>query len=333
MPPKNHYQVLQVDHRASTDVIKAAYHALMKHIHPDVGGSSDKASEINEAYAILSDPKSRKEYDASQANREGVTAGSFRFVKMLAEGGFGRTYRGEHILTGEAVCIKDCSEISADMDEILIEETRAMWNLRHYGIPSVRDLLRLENGSLALVMSYIPGLTLGEIVKKHGALDPEHVAWITERILNILEYIHYNGIVHGDLKPQNIMVQGESHLVSVVDFGLSSIRPTAKSKNKGYSEFYSPPEQISNMPLIPESDFYSLGMAMLYALSGSSESVGKKLVPTSVPDPLCRFIKSLIVRNPLDRPNWQKLDISKEFQRVREESFGRRRSNMKPLPT
>ena len=73
--------------------------------------------------------------------------------------------------------------------------------MRHFSIPTIRDIVRLDDGSPMLVMSYIPGLTLEKVIKKVGKLDAEHVAWIAERCLNVLMYLHYNGVVHGDVKP------------------------------------------------------------------------------------------------------------------------------------
>ncbi len=162
------------------------------------------------------------------------------------------------------------------------------------------------------------------------------MAWIVERALNALRYIHYQGIVHGDLKPHNIIVEPDKHLASIVDFGLSRIKPKAKSGNKGYTEFFSAPEVISGGTILPESDFYSLGMTMIYALSGDAEHVLRREVPTDTPEPMQRFIRKLVVRDPLSRPRWPKdpdtYDLWDEFLKARKESFGRNRSKLKPIP-
>lgn len=254
--------------------------------------------------------------------------GNYKILELIARGGFGNTYKGEHILLGTPVCIKHGHYISKQDEQILIEEARAIWDLRHYGIPTIRDLLKLEDGSPALVMSYIPGLTIEKIVKKVGPPEAENVAWITERSLNALRYLHYNGVIHGDVKPQNIIVQPEIHNVVLVDYGFSSIRPNAKEKNKGYTPYFSSPEQELGETLLPESDFYGLGMTMIYALGGD---IAKKTVPDDVPDPLRNFIKRLIVRDLLERPNWEKEDLIETLQNVREKSFGRKRSGMKTI--
>lgn len=330
---KNLYDLLQVNPKANPDVIHSAYKTLMKIHHPDKTGGDDAVARLlNEAYGVLSDPVKRAHYDGTaESFGEGSIIGNYQVLELIAEGGFGRTYRGEHIIVGEPVCIKDCSNVDKDLQEALIEEAKAAWDLRHYAIPVMRDVLRLVDGSPVLIMSYIPGLTLEKIVEKISRLDPEHVAWIAERVLNALMYIHYQGVIHGDLKPQNIIIQEESHAVVIVDFGLSSVKPSSKSESKGYTPYFAPPEEVNGLTLVPESDFYSLGMTMLYALSGDPEAVLKKQVPDGTPEPLCRFISRLIVRDVLVRPNWEKENLCETIQEVRRKSFGRIRSNMKPI--
>lgn len=324
------YHVLQVHPRAQQEVIAAAYKSLLKLCAPRaLGDSETAASTLGEAYGVLSKPSERRKYDAyRQSASADKTIGPYRIIQEVAQGGFGTTYKAEHVLLGEHSCIKYCSEISPASEAILKQETRSIWNLRHYGLPTMRDLLQLDDGSYALAMSWIEGPTLQQLVEKHGKLDPENVAWVTERILNTLVYTHHHGVLHGDIKPQNIIVQEDTHIVVLVDFGLAEVKPTAVSGNKGYTELFSPPEQMAGKTLVPGSDFYSLGMTMLYCLGGGIKAVERKEVPADVPDPLCDFIKSLVVRNVLERPV-QAEKLFGTFQDVRRTSFGRDSSNMK----
>jgi serine/threonine protein kinase len=266
------------------------------------------------------------------ATPKSVVIGNYRVIEKIAEGSIGTTYKGEHVTLGMPVCIKHCNKIAPEYEEILINETRAMWDLRHYAMPAVRDLVRVKDGSLALVMSYIPGPTLQKLIEKVGALDPEHVAWIAERILNALMYLHYHGVPHGDNNPKNIILQLKTHGVVIVDFGLAQIKPTFDDKSRGYTPLYAPPEQIAGLTLLPESDLYSLGMTMIFALSGGIEAVKRKEVPTNTPEPLARFIRRLIVRDVSHRPKWDDEDLCDTIQAIRVEAFGRHHSGMKPLP-
>lgn len=322
--PADFYNVLEVTPRASQEVITAAWKALTK-----VYSSDHKVfCALNDAHETLGDVVKRKAYDAARKKTEKVI-GSYRLIRQLAEGGFGQTYLAEHIISGSPVCIKHAHQVSPQDEQLLLEEAKAIWDLRHYGIPNIRDIIRLPDSSLALVMSYIPGPTLAEIIDKHKKLDPEHVAWITDSAINTLKYLHFHGVVHGDVKPQNMIIQQDNHGMVLVDYGLSAIRPGRGSASKGYTPYFAPPEQINGQALLPESDFYSLGVTMIYALGGSIDG---RRVPTNTPDSMCDFIKKLLVHDVLGRPNWQKEDLHETFVQVREKSFGRRMSNMKPLP-
>lgn len=331
--PSSYYDTLEVAKHASIPVINAAYQALMTDMYYGASGR-DKAhsKSIIEAHEVLSNVDKKAVYDQKEKAPEGTVIGNYRIIEEIAEGGFGTTYRGEHILAGEPVCIKHCHRISSEYEQVLINEAKAIWDLRHYSLPVMRDFIRLEDDSLALVMSYIPGPTFEQIVSKNGKTDPIHVAWIAERLLNVLMYLHFNGVVHGDVKPQNIIVQPNSHQIVLVDFGLSMVKPTRTSDSKGHTPLFCAPEQLQALPLVPESDFYSLGMTMLYALSGDADVAARLEVPENVPDPLCKFIKRLLVRSVNNRPHWKDEKLCETIKKVRQESFGCASSNMKPIP-
>lgn len=328
------FALLEVSPFASAEVLRAAHKALMMKYHPDnAKGSADekRAQSVDQAYRILSSEKERARFVQKLKDRTGITVGPYVIKKLIAEGGFGRTYIGEHTLTKLPVCVKDCSAIEPEFDDVLVQEAKAMWDLRHFAIPAVRDVLHLDNGRLALVMSHIKGKTLEQVVEKAGRLDPEHVAWITERALNALMYLHHHGVIHGDVKPQNIIVQPE-HTLVLVDYGLAVVKQSSHVASKGFTPFYAPPEEVAGQPLLPESDFYSLGMTMIYALSGSHDHVARANVPNHVPKEMCDFIRRLIVRDVLGRPQWDKDNLFEEIQKLRVDVFGRSRSGMKKLP-
>jgi serine/threonine-protein kinase len=259
----------------------------------------------------------------------GETIGNYKVLEKIGGGGFGNTYKAKHNLLNELVCIKHQRDSSRKNQQILIEEAKSIWDLRHFGIPSIRDVIEIPDKGLALIMSYIQGKTLEKIMEKTNSIEPENVAWITERSLNVLKYLHYHGVVHGDVKPTNIIIQADRHSVVLVDYGLSiSHQNENKSKNKGYTKYFAPPEQLKGDTLIPESDFYGLGMTMIYALGGN---VSSKKIPESTPVPLTNFIKQLILHDPLSRPNWRKQDLCEEIQKIRLKAFGRKHSGMKKI--
>lgn len=327
--PKNLYEILEVNPRARPEIIKAAYRVLIGNYHPDKSKNNTWiAKDLNYAKGILLDENKRAKYDHERNNLIGNIVGNYRILELIAEGGFGSTYRGESIELETPVCIKHGHYVSPQDERILVEEAKAIWDLRHYGIPAMRDYLKLEDGSPALVMSYVPGPTLEQVVEKTGGLDAEDTCWITERVINVLKYLHYNGVIHGDVKPQNIIIQPESHNVVLVDYGLSLIRPDSTNGSKGYTPYFASPEQIRGDVLLPESDFYSLGMTMIYALGGDIKS---RKVPEDTPNSICKFIKKNLVHNVLSRPAWHKGDVFEDFRELRKKTFGRAHSGMKPI--
>lgn len=330
----NYYELLQVHQRAHPEVIHAAYKALHKLHDPNRPENKRIAQDFNEAFRVLSRSDLRKEYNASLSHKgTGEIIGSFCKLEQIAEGAFGKTFKGEHIRLGELVCMKDCSNVRPEYYPMLEDEARAMWNLSHYEIPAIRDLVLSQDGSPVLIMSYVPGDTLEERVRKVVRIrKPEAVTIIAERVLNALMYIHYRDVVHGDLKPQNIIIQPDQHTISLVDFGLSVTKAHAGPSPKGYTPLFAPPEEVSGLQLLPQSDFYSLGMTMIYALNGGDEQLTKaKHVPASTPEPLCEFINKLIVRDLIARPHWSKVNLCEEIEKVRVRSFGRAHTGMESI--
>ncbi len=337
MPPVvDHYRVLHVNPDADADVISAAYKSLVK----KAKGDDRRLKLLNAAVDVLGDPKRRADYDQSRRPKDNLV-GEYRLIEKIAEGGFGETWKAEHVSNGKLVCLKYALNLDPEDEAFLISETALMWDLRHYSIPAVRGLLRMPDNKLALVMSYIQGPTLAQLIEKHypEGLDAEHVAWIVERILNVCKYLHMHGVVHGDIKPQNIIVEPDTHTCVLVDYGLSQIKPTRKSTAKGFTPYFAAPEQYttdpktheilpSDTPPIPESDLYGLGMTAIFALGGDVANIK---VPSTVPANMVQFLKNMIRRDPLKRPKvWQE-DLCETIKEVRQKDFGRTTSAMKAL--
>ncbi|OGL81847.1 hypothetical protein A3I41_03610 [Candidatus Uhrbacteria bacterium RIFCSPLOWO2_02_FULL_48_18] len=252
-----------------------------------------------------------------------IIGGEYQIEKFIAEGAIGRTYLATDLTVEKPVCVKHCSKLNAARQANLLDEARKMWDLRHHGIPAIRRVIRLEDGTLAIVMSYIPGETLEAIVKRDGAIHPESVAWILERLMNILQYLHVHGVIHSDLKPQNIIVNEQTYAVSLVDFGLASVKPTDASSSLGYTDHFAPLEQVRGEPPIRQMDIYALGKVALYLLNGGNMSaVDEDHFPDHVPPVLSDLIKRLIEKKIEHRPQYA--DRLFDFTRsLRRKTFGR----------
>ncbi|MBI5065398.1 serine/threonine protein kinase [Candidatus Woesearchaeota archaeon] len=247
--------------------------------------------------------------------------GNYKVIKQIGEGGFGRTYEAKHVLLEEKACLKQNINVTKEDAELLKNEAKLLWNVHHYSLPAMRDFFKMEDGSYIIAMSFVEGKTLDKIIKKHKALHPEEVCWITQRLLNALHYLHNKGVVHGDVKPPNVIIQPSEHNAVLVDYGLASLLPTRKTKAIGYTPIFVAPEIEEGKPPIPESDLYCLGLTMLYALGGDPIA---KSYPDHVPKEIQDFCNDLIRYNPVDRPNWEKEDLVAKLSKVREEVFGRK---------
>lgn len=329
----NLYRILQVDPKADEAVIQAAFKVLAAKHHPDHKGNPKIFKAILGAREVLTDPRKRSAYDKDIDLSAKKIVGSYEVVKYLAEGALGRTYVVRHLITKKLAVLKACLEIGPEFDELMVNESSAIWDIRHYAFPAIREVTRLEDGTAAIIMSYIPGPTLEQAVKHLGAIDPVHVCWIFERLLAGLNYLHANGVIHGDIKPQNIILQPDNHGAVMIDFGLAMIKPTKDKMNVGYTDHFSPPEQLSTdrKPLIPESDLYALGMSMLYAFTGK---LAKRTDPEvkKLPKEIQEFLMLLTHPDILKRPNWE-TDLLRMLGDIRVKCFGSRNTRGLAFPT
>lgn len=246
--------------------------------------------------------------------------GPYKIIKQLGDGGFGKTYLAKHAIIDEYAVIKQSWYNNADSKAVLLKEAKLLWNVNHWALPTVKDVIQNDDDDILMVVSYIPGDELQKYADKNGVLEPETVCWISQRVLAGLHYLHYQGIIHRDVKPSNIIVNFDTHIATLVDFGLSSIRPDKKKDDSGYTPLYASPEQINSKPPLPESDIYSLGLTMMFLLEGEDAVVQKQLKNT--PDALKDLIYKMICVDPLNRLN-SASDISSQINDIRYTLFGR----------
>jgi len=325
VPFVNYYDVLQVKSDAETAVIAAAAKALI-----DTGDYP--AKKIKTALDTLTDDAKRDAHDKELRAQLENKIGNYKIIEKIAEGGFGAAYKAKHLLIDELVCIKHSLNVSKRDTDLIIKEAKSIWDLRHYALPVMRDLVILPDGSCALIMSYIEGPTLMQVVEAHAAkkkdLDPENACWIMSRVLDGLRYCHLNGVVHGDVKPQNVIVQPDKHAAVLVDFGLASVKPTRGARPDGYTPLFAAPESQSDKPPLPETDLFCLGLTMIYALGGDPRT---RRIPMDIPKPIRTFLDQLIQEDVYDRPNWEKTNLLQNLNEARQEAFGRMHTGNKKL--
>ena len=208
--------------------------------------------------------------------------GQYRLKRKLGHGGMGEVYLAEHHLLKRPCAIKRIHPRylnNPDQVRRFEREVQATARLRHPNTVEIYDYGRANDGTFYYVMEYLPGLSLEDLVARHGPQPPERVAHILGQVAGALAEAHKQGMVHRDIKPSNIVVvpDGSPHdQVKVVDFGLvhslSDVpdpddRITREGLIVGTPEYMSP-EQASGGGLDGRSDLFSLGSVAYYLLTG-----------------------------------------------------------------
>src|SRR5215813_2140718 len=155
-------------------------------------------------------------------------AGKYKIEERLSVGGMGAVYRGTHILMGKTVAIKVLRPSLAADEKIVARfsrEARAASRISHPHALSVTDFGEDENGTVFLVMEYLNGRTLKQVIRGDGPLTLQRAVEITRQVADALNAAHQQGVVHRDLKSDNIMLvdtMAGDH-AKVLDFGIAKI--------------------------------------------------------------------------------------------------------------
>jgi serine/threonine protein kinase len=245
--------------------------------------------------------------------------GQYEILRKIGEGSFGRTFEGRHHILGIPACIKQERTGDPVYQRMFREEAELLAKVHHISLPAFRDYFELPDFGQVLVMSYISGENLRKRVDREGAIDDEHIAWILQRTLDALSYLHFQCIVHCDVKPENLILHLEEHNVVLVDFGLGVIHSDAKTLAKGGTEAYMPPEFGNGLPPIPASDIYSIGKTAVF-LSGGNPMTGA--LPKDMHPLFAECIRAMIRKDPFARPQNAR-DVSRRITEIRRQIFGR----------
>ena len=206
-----------------------------------------------------------------------VFTGRYQIVRHLARGGMAEVYLARDLLLDRPVALKVLfPEFSTDPSfvERFRREARAAANLNHPNIVSVYDWGE-EGGTYFIVMEYIEGPTLRDVIRGEGPLFPNRAAEIGAEIAAALEFAHRRGVIHRDVKPGNVLISG---IVKVTDFGIARAGDPQESLTQtgavmGTASYFSP-EQAQGLPIDNRSDVYSLGVVLYEMAAGRPPFVG-----------------------------------------------------------
>ena len=210
--------------------------------------------------------------------------GKFKIVKLIGEGGMGAVYVGEQALGQHTrkVAIKTLHAHLSRDEKVRVRfqrEVGTLATLEHPNTVQVFDFGTTEDGVLYIVMEFVLGRSIADVLEKEGPMSAKRVEHILEQIVGSLAEAHDKGIIHRDLKPDNIILTdraGQKDFVKVLDFGIAKRsgeedRNEAKLTQQGMvlgTPPYMSPEQFTGQPLDARSDIYSLAVMAYEMLTG-----------------------------------------------------------------
>ncbi len=257
--------------------------------------------------------------------------GRYRIDALLATGGQGDVYTATQLALERQVAIKvlrlsSVARIFDTMIKRFEQEARLISQLRDPHTITLHDYGKLDDGSLYMVFEYIDGQSLKDVIEQQGQVAPERVARILLQTLASLQEAHELGVLHRDIKPQNIMLYHHAKradLVKLLDFGIAKVlRESDHRRLTGANHIvgtprYMAPELVLNEPMTPSTDLYSLGLVAYELLTGqpaiggaSPQEVFETLssprsvqLPESadVPAPLRTILNKLLQKDPAQR--------------------------------
>ena len=216
----------------------------------------------------------------------------YEVLSVIARGGMGVVYRCRHILLDKIVAIKVLNDTYMNDPSSVARfqhEAKVASQLTHPNIGGVHDFGVTEEKILYLVMDFIEGETLGEILDEKAHVPVPRVLEIARQLCDGLEYAHDQGLIHRDLKPSNIMLvktKDGLDVVKILDFGLAKFIDEGKQQalsQTGYvlgTGFYMSPEQSRGKSADVRSEIYALGCVLYEAITGLPPLVGENLLET-----------------------------------------------------
>lgn len=227
--------------------------------------------------------------------------GRYRIVGRLGQGGMARVFLAQDESLHRQVAVKVLADRHSD-DPHLIErfqrEARAAARLNHPNIVQVYDQSQTA-GMSYIVQEYVEGETLKDLIRRESPIEPRRAITIALQILAALRVAHQQGVIHRDVKPQNILVQPDGK-IKVADFGIASAGDTEMTEAGSIvgTAQYLAPEQARGLPVGPPADLYAVGIVLYEMLSGRVPFEGEAAVTVAMRH-VQEAPEALTDRNPL----------------------------------
>lgn len=248
----------------------------------------------------------------------------YELQELIGGGGMADVYKAQDKLLDRAVAVKILHQQYANDAEFVEKfrrEATAAAKLAHPNIVNIYDVGE-DGGSQYIVMEYVSGPTLKEVIQQKGCLEPIEAVRIAKEIASALESAHRNNLVHCDIKPHNILVMPDGH-IKVTDFGIARAVSASTMTYSGSvmgSVHYFSPEQAKGTVITTKSDVYSLGVVLYEMLTGQlpfngetsvsialkhlqEEPVPIRQLNPSIPPVLEAIVQKAMSKDPADRPS------------------------------
>ena len=189
--------------------------------------------------------------------------GRFKIKKWLGGGRFGDVYLAEDTLLKKDFAIK-VARLSQSQTEVLLEEARLLADLQH---PNIVKFFTIDvvDGRLIIVNEYVPGVTLRKVIEREGRLSKEKALFLATQLLSALHYAHEKGVIHRDVKPENIIIM-ENGTLKLLDFGLARAFDELGASIGGTPLYMAP--EVWKGKATSKSDQWSAALIILEMLSG-----------------------------------------------------------------
>ena len=198
-----------------------------------------------------------------------ILAGRYRIDQQIGVGGMAVVYRATDLNTQHFVAVKVLKpEYNQDAEYVarFQREAEAASKMTHHNIVNLLDVGMDSSGNRYLIMEYVEGQTLKDVIREKGRLSETSAVQITIRILSALQHAHSNGIIHRDIKPQNIFVSRYG-VFKLGDFGVAKASTIRTSADKVGTYSYMAPEVYKGKGYDDRVDIYSLGMVLYWLLN------------------------------------------------------------------
>ena len=287
--------------------------------------------------------------------------GRFLITKRIATGGMGEVYLAVHQELGSKVAVKVLSRAASDDESMVkrfVNEARSSCRIAHPYAVVVHDLARLEDGTPYMVMEYVPGLSLTEFLRKHGALPWPLAVRLATQLTEVLGCAHAQRVIHRDIKPDNVMVveaPGGRYSVKMLDFGIAKILDdemgaglTQTGMTFGTPEYMSP-EQAQGADVDARSDVYALGALLFAMIAGRPPFENKNkyqllhqhihdapprldgVVAGTLPRALADLVERMLAKDPARRPASME-EVQAHLERLRADPDAGRQLATGPEP-